>query len=41
MNKENKMFEIAISKDISDVDGNSDGEITFNEFKKLMFNNIS
>jgi len=41
MNQENKMFEIAISKDISDVDGDGDGQITFNEFKKLMFNNIS
>ena len=41
MNQENKMFEIAISKDISDVDGDGDGEITFNEFKKLMFNNVS
>ena len=35
------MFEIAISKDISDVDGDGDGQIIFNEFKKLMFNNIS
>ena len=41
MNQKNKMFEIAISKDISDVDGDGDGEINFSEFKKLMTNNIS
>ena len=41
MNQENKMFEIAINKDIGDVDGDGDGEITFDEFKKLMNNNIS
>ena len=41
MNQKNKMFEIAISKDISDVDGDADGEINFSEFKKLMTNNIS
>ena len=41
MNQKNKMFEISISKDISDVDGDGDGEINFSEFKKLMTNNIS
>ena len=32
----NKLFEIAISKDISDVDEDGDGNINFQEFKKLM-----
>ena len=41
MNKENKMFEISISKDINDFDEDGDGEINFKEFKKLMMNNIS
>ena len=41
MNKENKMFEIAVNKDIGDVDSDGDGEINFNEFKKLMTKNIS
>ena len=41
MNKENKMFEISINKDISDFDEDGDGEINFKEFKKLMMNNIS
>ena len=41
MNNKNKVFEIAINKDISDVDGDGDGEITFEEFKKLMINEVS
>ena len=33
---DNKLFEIAINKDISDVDEDGDGNINFQEFKKLM-----
>ena len=36
INKENQLFEIAISKDINEVDEDGDGEINFKEFKKLM-----
>ena len=32
----NKLFEIAITKDISDVDEDGDGNINYQEFKKLM-----
>ena len=35
-----KKFEIAIEKDINDVDGDGDGEINFEEFKKLIFCNL-
>ena len=34
----NKMFEIALSKDINDVDEDGDGNINFQEFTKLMTN---
>ena len=37
----NKMFEIALSKDINDVDEDGDGNINFPEFKKLMTNAIN
>ena len=37
----NKMFEIALSKDINDVDEDGDGNINFQEFKKLMMNAIN
>ena len=37
----NKMFEIALSKDINDVDEDGDGNINFQEFKKLMTNTIN
>ena len=32
----NKLFEIAITKDISDIDEDGDGNINYQEFKKLM-----
>jgi calcium-dependent protein kinase len=35
-----KKYEIAIEKDINDVDGDGDGEINFDEFKKLIFCNL-
>ena len=35
-----KKFEIAIEKDISEVDGDGDGEINFDEFKMLIFSNL-
>jgi len=33
-------YEIAIEKDINNVDGDGDLEINFDEFKKLMFCNL-
>ena len=36
LEKENKLFEIAISKDINDVDLDGDGNVNFEEFKILM-----
>ena len=38
--QENKLFEIAISKDINDFDEDGDGNINFEEFKKLMANTM-
>ena len=35
-NKENQLFEIALSKDINDEDGDGDGEINFDEFVRLI-----
>ena len=35
-----KKYEIAIEKDINDVDEDGDGEINFDEFKKLIFCNL-
>jgi calcium-dependent protein kinase len=40
LKEENKLFEIAISKDINDVDQDGDGNINFNEFKLLMTNTM-
>ena len=40
LKEENKLFEIAISKDINDVDQDGDGNINFNEFKQLMTNTM-
>ena len=37
---ENKLFEIAISKDINEVDEDGDGNINFQEFKSLMTNTM-
>ena len=41
LEKENKLFEIAITKDINDVDQDGDGIINFNEFKILMANTMN
>ena len=38
--KMDKKFEIAIENDVNEVDGDGDGEINFDEFKKLIFNNL-
>ena len=35
---DNKLFEIALSKDINDVDEDGDGNINFQEFKKMLTN---
>ena len=40
-NNVNKLFEIALTKDISEVDADGDGIIDFNEFKQLMLNTMS
>ena len=37
---EDKLFEIALTKDISEVDGDGDGIINFKEFKQLMLNTL-
>ena len=41
LEKENKLFEIAITKDINDVDIDGDGNINFEEFKILMTKTIN
>ena len=39
--KKNKLFEIAISKDINDIDIDGDGNINFEEFEILMSNTMN
>ena len=40
-NNVNQLFEIALTKDISEVDADGDGIIDFDEFKQLMLNTMS
>ena len=40
-NNTNKLFEIALTKDISEVDEDKDGALNFHEFKQLMLNTMN